>query len=262
MKPLPLEREGYRGVIEAVVLVFLFWWLATGLLLGLPRDPLGREAAAVVASLLGGAGLGLTMIVRQDNSPRGAAIGFLAGGTLWGWVQAALYGGWLVGPGIVHPPVPSGDRLADAMAVLHATSWNEVASIGVLVLAAGLGSKAPNRMPFWTVLLFWTAHQAARLNIFFGVSNLDASLLPEHLAFLAAFVGPRSNTPLLWLTVLLWSGLTVWLVRRARSSGSGFQRQGALLLATLAGLAALEHALLGMPAALPLWGPFLGHLPS
>ena len=84
----------------------LFWWLVTGLLFGLPAGAEGRRAAAIVASLLGGSALALAILIRQDRSPRAAWLGFLAGGTLWAWAQAALYGGWLVGPGASGAPIP------------------------------------------------------------------------------------------------------------------------------------------------------------
>ncbi len=246
--------------VQTAALVLTFWWLATGLLLGLPRDPAGRQAAAVVASLVGGSGLALAILLRRDDSPRAAWLGFLAGGTLWAWVQAALYGGWLVGPGAAQAPVVTGVRLADAVSVLRATSWNEVASLGVLLLTAVLAVGARNRMPFWTVLLLWGAHQVARLNVFLGVANLDATLLPSHLEFLKPFIGPPSNSPLLPVSVAGFLLLTILLYRSASRAGDGFRHRGGVALSVLAGLATLEHLVLGVPRHLPLWGLFLpGH---
>ncbi len=243
--------------IQTAVLVVLFWWLATGLLFGLPGDAGGRQAAAVVASLVGGSGLALAVLIRQDDSPRAAWLGFLAGGTLWAWVQAALYGGWLVGPGAAVARSATGSRLQDALTVLRATSWNEAASVGVLVLTAALAAGARNRMAFWTVLLLWGAHQVARLNVFLGVANIDLGLLPSHLDFLTPFFGPARNSPLLPVSVVLFLALTVVLYRQAMRSRDGFGHRAGLALAVLAGLATLEHLILGVPAQLPLWGPFL-----
>jgi putative photosynthetic complex assembly protein 2 len=244
-------------VAQAAALVILFWWLATGLLLGLPRTPQGLQAAALVASLVGGSGLSLAILLRFDDSPRAAWLGFLAGGTLWGWVQAALYGGWLVGPGApVGRPLPS-SMLAQALEALRSTAWSDLASLGVVLVTAGLAIGAKNRMPFWTVLVLWSAHQVARLNVFFGVRNVDANLLPSHLEFLKQFFGPATNSPLLPLSVLLWTGLAVLFVRRGWQAGTLYQRRAGLVLGMLAGLAALEHLMLGLPANLPLWNSFL-----
>ena len=256
MLSAPRRARGASGA-QAAILVLAFWWLATGLLLGLPRDPAGREAAAVVASLVGGSGLALAILIRRDESPRAAWLGFLAGGTLWAWVQAALYGGWLVGPGAAVATGATGNAWPDALTVLRATSWNEIASLGVLALTALLAAGAPNRMPFWTVLLFWAAHQVARLNVFFGVANLDAGLLPAHLAFLKPFFGPATNSPLLPVSVVAFLALTAWLYQRARHAGDGFRRRGRMALAVLAGLATLELLLLGVPLPLGIWAVFL-----
>lgn len=250
-------RSRWNSAFQAFFLVVGFWWLATGLLLGLPHDPRGLQAVSVVASLLGGSGLALAILLRQDTSPHAAWNGFLAGATLWGWTQAALYGGWLVGPGAPTTGLPHGDRLALAVEAIRSTAGSEVASLGVLILTAIIGVGAANRMPFWTVLLFWSAHQAARLNVFFGVANSASDLLPPHLAFLKQFFGPANNSPLLPVTVVIWVAVTVILVRRAWRAPDLYVRHSGLTLGVLSGLAALEHVLLGIPASLPLWNLFV-----
>jgi putative photosynthetic complex assembly protein 2 len=251
-------RERWVSVAEAAGLVVLFWWLSTGLLLGLPATLPGRQAAAIVASLVGGSGLALAILCRQDDSPRAAWLGFLAGGTLWAWVQAALYGGWLVGPGAAAIPFIPGNRLEEALAALRSTAWSEVASLGVLALTAALAIGARNRMPLYTVMLLWSALQVAKLNVFFGVANAGQELLPPHLAYLKSFYGPASNTPLLPLSVLLWGAVAVILARRGWRAADLYHRRSGLVLSVLAGLAALEHLFLGLPTSLQLWGIFLG----
>ncbi len=250
-------RERWTSAAQAAGLVLLFWWLATGLLLGLPRTPAGVQVAAVIASLVGGSGLALAILLRHDDSPQAAWWGFLAGGTLWAWVQAALYGGWLVGPGApVSGELPA-SKLAEAFVAIRATAWSDLASVGVLLLTALLAVGARNRVPCWTVLLLWSAHQVARLNVFFGVANAGGDLLPEHLSYLRRFFGPAVNSPLLPVSVVLWIGIAVLLWRRGWQAGSLFHRRSGLLLGVLAGLAALEHLFLGLPRGLMLWNAFL-----
>jgi putative photosynthetic complex assembly protein 2 len=256
MTDLP-QRERWSSAIQALGLVISFWWLATGLLLGLPRTASGQQAVSVIASLLGGSGLALAIIFRQDTSPRAAWLGFLAGGTLWGWTQAALYGGWLVGPGVRTAIPQNSIRFEMALEALRATAWSEAATLGVLLLSAAIAVGARNRMPFWTVLLFWSAHQAARLNVFFGVANSGSDLLPQHLAFLKQFFGPASNSPLLPVTIAVWVLVAATLVRHAWRSPDLYHRRAGLVLGVLAWLAALEHLFLALPASLPLWQPFL-----
>ena len=252
---LPPAR--WASVAQAAALVVLFWWLATGLLFGLPRTQEGLQAAAFVASLVGGSGLALAILLRYDDSPAAAWWGFLAGGTLWAWVQAALYGGWLVGPGAPVTMVLPVSRVAEAFAALRSTAWSDLASVGVLAVTAALAIGAKNRMPFWTVLLLWSAHQVARVNVFLGVANAGADLLPAHLAFLKQFFGPASNSPLLPVSVLLWTGIAIWLARWGWRAGTLFQQRAGLVLGVLAALAALEHLFLGLPTSLPIWNAFL-----
>lgn len=252
------EQARWVSAAQATAIVVLFWWLATGLLLGLPASAAGRQVAAVVASLVGGSGLALAIVVRDDRSPRAAWFGFLAGATLWGWVQAAFYGGWLVGPGLTQASTLLPDsRIDAALEALRETAWSEAAAVGVLGLTAVLAFRARNRVAFWTVALLWAAHQMARVNVLLGVANADPELLPPHLAFLKRFFGPAVNTPLLPLSIVVWSTIAVLLLRRAWQARDLFQRRTGLMLGVLAALAALEHAVLGVPVTVPLWQFFL-----
>ena len=37
-------------------------------------------------------------------------------------------------------------------------------------------------------MVLWWMHQSAKLNVFFGVRNLNEEFLPEHLEFLKSFL--------------------------------------------------------------------------
>ena len=54
-----------------------------------------------------------------------------------------------------------------------------------LLILATLGE--PNQFGTWTFIVLWWMHQSARLNVFLGVSNLNADFLPEHLAHIRSF---------------------------------------------------------------------------
>ncbi len=250
------SRDRWVSALQALGLVVLFWWLATGLLFGLPDSSDGRRAAAIVASLLGGSALALAILIRQDRSPRAAWLGFLAGGTLWAWAQAALYGGWLVGPGSTGAPI-SDNRWAVAIEALRETSWSEAAALGVLLLSAALAIGARNKVAFGTVALLWGAHQVARINVFLGVANASPGLLPDHLQFMTRFFGPAQNTLFLPVSVLFWTMLTLFLLRAGWVARDAFSRRSAMVFGVLAGLAALEHLFLGLSTRLALWDFFL-----
>jgi len=250
------RRDRWISAFQALGLVVLFWWLVTGLLFGLPATVEGRRAAAIVASLLGGSALALAILIRQDRSPRAAWLGFLAGGTLWAWAQAALYGGWLVGPGSSGAPIPD-SRWAVAVEALRETSWSEAAALGVLILSAVLAVGARNKVTFGTVALLWAAHQVARINVFLGVANASPGLLPDHLQFMTRFFGPPENTPFLTVSVVFWTAATLLLLRAGWRAPDSFTRRSAMVFGVLAGLAALEHLFLGLSARLALWDFFL-----
>lgn len=256
MIPENSRRDRWTSALQALGLVVLFWWLATGLLFGLPDSADGRRAAAIVASLLGGSALALAILIRQDRSPRAAWLGFLAGGTLWAWAQAALYGGWLVGPGASGAPMPD-NRWAVAVEALRETAWSEAAALGVLILSVVLAIGAKNRVAFGTVALLWAAHQVARINVFLGVANASPDLLPEHLQFMTRFFGPPVNSPFLLVSVVFWVGATVLLLRAGWRTQDRFARRSAMVFGVLAGLAALEHLFLGLSTRLALWDAFL-----
>lgn len=256
MMPEDARRDRWKSAWQACGLVVLFWWLVTGLLFGMPESVEGRRAAAIIASLLGGSALALAIQIRQDRSPRAAWLGFLAGGTLWAWAQAALYGGWLVGPGASGAPMPD-SRWAVAIEALRETAWSEAAALGVLLLTVALAIGARNKVALGTVALLWSAHQVARVNVFLGVANASPDLLPDHLQFMTRFFGPPVNSPFLLVSLVFWSVVTFLLLRAGWRAQDRFTRRSAMVFGVLAGLAALEHLFLGLSARLALWDFFL-----
>ncbi len=251
--PPPAGGTG-RMLRRAALRVVGFWWLATGLIVATQRDGITRALALVGATALALAGARLAWRSRDDTSPRGAQLGFLAGAFLWIWVSTTFYGGWLVGPEL---PIPASAGPSAPLAVLAiaATAWNEVAA--ALAFAYTVAVHGRNPMPMYTLGAFWAADQLAKLNVFLGVANPGTHFLPDALAFLVAFFGPQRNSPLLPASVVVLAALSATLLVRAVRGRAPFAREGNALLAALLALAALEHLLLGLPLQLPLWDPFL-----
>jgi len=250
------ERAG-RVVLVSLALVAGFWWLATGLVVALQRDGPTRAAAAVIATALAALGAKLLWDARAVTTPRGARLSFVGGALLWAWVAVSFYGGWVVGPAPATILPAGGPSWALAAAAMRATAYNDALSLAVLFGAAAITRAGANRVGLWALALFWGAHQLAKLNVFFGVPNPGVRFLPEHLAFLEAFFGPRRLLVLLPLTVVALAALTVWLGVRAWRAPTPFRRHAAALLMVLAALAALEHALLATTFDVPLWELFL-----
>jgi putative photosynthetic complex assembly protein 2 len=185
--------------------VVLFWWGATGILLALQRSAGTRLIALALAAAAGALGLWATA---RDRDAAGAdattalagARAVLAGALLWTCVSAAFYGGWVVGPDVA-PPAAGAAPLARAVRAVAATAYSAVLSLTLLVAAVRLAprERGAGRFPLapLTLAVLWAAHELAKLNVFLGVANPGAELLPTYLASLRAYFGPPRNSALL-----------------------------------------------------------------
>lgn len=254
-----LAASGAWIVARDVALVLLYWWLATGLLFLIQRDPLTRLFGVAGATALGGVGMWLVVSTRDEASARGALRAWLGAALLWGWPATLLYAGLPAGPADapLRPlPFPQGSWPM-AIEAVRATVVNDVIGVLLGVALGGLTWGRANRTAFHGYALFWLVQQAAKLNIFFGVAHAGAEFLPTHLRFLARYFGPAENAPLVWATLAALGLATVAVGRRAAASRSGHVRTGLALLTAVLALAVTEHLVLAGAFAAPLWKAFL-----
>jgi len=245
--------------IALPVLAALFaWWFATGAILyldGLPRST--YRHSMVSASLLALLALVGLAVASRHATPAGAYLAFVCGIVVWAWQEMAFLMGFLTGPR-KHPCSPNCRGWRHFLHGVHAILHHELALIagGVLVLA--LTWDGANQVGSWTYIALWVMRQSAKLNLFLGVRNLGESLLPEHLHYLKGYFRQRAMNPLLPVSVIASGGLAALLAWTALAPGlEPFQLTAQLLLATLLGLAALEHLFLVLPVpmdALWQWG--------
>jgi putative photosynthetic complex assembly protein 2 len=178
-------------------------------------------------------------------------------------VSAAFFGGWIVGADVPLPAADAG-RLAVGVLATQAIWHHELMALGALGLAILLTGRGENRTGAWTVLLFYSAHQIAKINLFLGVPNPGTNFLPDGLVHFAAFYGPRAIQPFLVVSIIAFTGLAVATWSTARAAVQPYLRTSSLLLCVLAALAALEYVVLGLPVDLPIWDVFFrvrGDLP-
>jgi putative photosynthetic complex assembly protein 2 len=241
-----------------------FWWGATGVLLALQRSAGTRAIALAVAGASAAAGLALAARARREAGAAGGARAVLGGALLWTAVSAAFYGGWVVGPPVI-VPVAAGDApsLARAVAAIAATAHSSALSAGLLACAVALARRpgrvagaAPGFAPGAFAVL-WGAHELAKLNVFFGVANGGAELLPAYLAPLRGFFGPARNAWLLAPSAAVLGGAAVAAGLGAARAAAGARRAGFALVAGVLALAALEHVLLGVASPVTWWDAFL-----
>lgn len=250
-------RRVPRALAVPLLAVVGFWWAATGVLIAMQRDEWTRGLSLLASTALAAYGARLLVATRDQRTPMAACRAFAAGALLWAWVSTLFYGGWVTG---LQPGAGAGGSapsLALAVEAVGATIYADLLSLGLIGMAVLATWRARNQMSVWTLLLFWGAHQTAKLNVFFGVRHAGGEFLPRDLAFLERYFGPPANSLLLPVTVAALGVLTAVLAVRAWHARTPYLRAAYALLAVLATLAMVEHALLGVDVALPLWNVFL-----
>lgn len=242
------------SVTGAALVAILSWWLGTGAILWLVRLPsrLFHRSMTTLTFLV------LLSFVSTAWSMRHATmaaayVGFVSVIVMWGWHEMAFLSGWITGPRRIAQE--SGARgwrrfqLA-VQALLH----HELALLLNMGLLWLLQWGNPNHVALCTFALLWCMRVSAKLNLFFGVPYVGDQYLPAHLAYMGSYFRRSPVTACFYLTISLSAGTWIWLVLEAQRSSVTLST-GWVLLASLLGLAIVEHVL--MVFALPLqrlWG--------
>ncbi len=229
------------------------WWFGTGVVMlldGLPRNTfrwsLTLSTLIAVGSLL--------CIARSAHNTgvAGAYAAFTCAVLVWGWHELAFLTGWLTGPRKRECSAPQHGptRFNEAVQTIL---WHELALIAMGAGIAALTWGGNNQVATWTFWLLWVMRLSAKLNLFLGVRNRGAEFLPPHLLYLDSYFRRRKINALLPMSLLL-GGIAVLLLALAAVDASGALRVGLLLVASLLGLALVEHVLMITPlSAVALW---------
>jgi len=235
--------------IAAVIYAILLWWAGTGAVLALVNRPSRtfRFSLAIATLTLLAALAALAFSARQPTVA-GAFIGFTSALLIWGWHEISFLTGFVTGPRTCGREAGSrGWRhfLHASQAVLH----HELALLATVLALAALTWGQPNQVGFWTFAALWGMRLSAKLNVFLGVRNLAEDWLPENLGYLKTYFRKRSMNPLFPISIAASAALLAMLIQQvggfADLDGAG--PLGLTLLATLVGLAILEHVLLMVP---------------
>ncbi|MEX6504839.1 putative photosynthetic complex assembly protein PuhE [Jiella sp. M17.18] len=235
------------------------WWASTVLIIYL--DGLKRwtfKYSMVGATIVFAVSLIGLYTSARDASVTGAYLAFTFGLLAWGWQEMSFYMGYVTGPR--KAPCPENCRgLKHFGHAVQTSLYHELAIIVAAGAVVGLTWGAPNHIGLWTFMVLWWMHQSAKLNVFFGVRNLNEEFLPEHLEFLKGFLNKRSMNLLFPFSVTISTVITALLVVAATSAdASMFERAGYTFLAVLMALAILEHWMLVLPMpAGAIWSPAL-----
>jgi len=233
----------------------LIWWSSTALILfldGLPRHTFRWSMTAATATLA----VAIYGLIASANDPSvaGAYTAFTCAVLIWGWLEISFYMGYVTGPRTHH----CGHGCSGWRHFGHAIQASLYHELAVLLLAGLVVAatwRAPNHFGTWTFTVLWWMHQSARLNVFLGVSNLNAEFLPEHLAHIKSFFRSAPMNLLFPFSVTFSTIGAVLLAQQAcQSANDPFAATGFTLVTTMMVLAILEHWFLVLPvSAARLW---------
>ncbi len=239
----------------AVVFAVFIWWFSTGIVVLLNRMSKGavRLSLALSTVLALAALLGLRHAAWQTDVT-GAYCAFTCALLVWGWHELSFLTGWITGPRKTALPagLPKGQRFLQA---LRAILWHELGIMAVGFLIIAMTWSAPNQVGAGTFLVLWVMRTSAKLNLFYGVRNLNEAFLPAHLAYLESYFRRRTMNRLFPFTMVAASLTLAWLVYRTLDTSIlPAQALGMALVSTMLLLAIVEHALLVLPLnSMILW---------
>jgi putative photosynthetic complex assembly protein 2 len=225
----------------------LVWWFATGIILfldGLPQHTFRWSMTAATAVL--GVAAGVLHSSAADATAAGAYTAFTCAILFWGWLEMSFLMGFITGP----RRHACQERCSGWRHFFHATSaiiYNEIATlvgaVAILVLTWG----SVNRVALGTYGVLWAMRISAKLNLFLGVPNLGEKFLPAHLQYLKSFFRRRAMNFLFPVSIAVSTFVVAALVRRFQSAADAYHVTAYALVASLLGLAVLEHWFMVLP---------------
>lgn len=245
-------------VVWACVFTAMCWWFGTGVILWLDRLP----PASFRWSLLGWTMLLILSFKGVYESMREVSVAnaYLAFGSvivMWGWHELAFLTGWITGPRKVAltEGAQGWQRFKESVQVMLHHEVALLLNFGILWL---MQKDQPNHVALCTYALLWFMRLSAKLNLYFGVPQNGAQYLPSHLVYLASYFRTRLITP--WFVISISAAISTWcwLVWQAQQGAMAITT-GWVMLATLLGLAIVEHLIMIFPLPLErLWGWAMG----
>ncbi|MDJ0738578.1 MAG: putative photosynthetic complex assembly protein PuhE [Gammaproteobacteria bacterium] len=233
--------------MTAFAFALFLWWFGTGLVLLLNHLPRRTHRWSVlivgvtaVACLVGiGAGSSETTTV-------GALVAFSQALVVWAWLEISYFTGMLTGPR--KSPCPaSAQGWTRFRLALQTSLYHELAVVLLGLLIVYLTWDAANRVATGTFLTLWLMRWSAKLNLFFGVANVNADWLPERLRFLTTYMGRGPINLFFPLAVTLATALAVLLFAAAIVADAAFLRSAYTLVGSLLLFAVLEHWFMVLP---------------
>jgi len=236
--------------IAALIALFA-WWFSTGAILAVVKraDGGGRRSHLwAVLLALPVLVLGAAMFVDTAWRTEVGAVyaGFFAALMVWGWIEMAFLCGVITGPNSFPTPsgVPEWERFLRAWGAI---AYHELVLAAALVSFALVAWGAANPFGFWTFAVLFAARISAKLNLFAGVPRINTDFLPEPLAHIPSHFRIRRMNWVFPISVTLLAFALAYLLERVAAAPSIAEAVGFALVASMAGLALLEHWLMVIP---------------
>ena len=231
-----------------ILYVALVWFVSTGAIIWLDnRSPITYGASLMGATVVAGFAVCAVIISLNDTSAVGAFIAFAAATAIWGWHEMSFLMGIIMGPNRKDCP-PNLNEWGRFKAATATLIHHEIALAATSVTLYALCWGQANMLAAHVFGLLFVMRLSTKFNIFFGVANFSADIMPPRLAYLKSYF---RTAPMNWFFPfsLIGTGLLTWAFlnsAQAAPAGSG-AAVGAIMLFTLVSLALLEHAFLMMP---------------
>jgi len=233
-------------VFPALFALFV-WWFSTGAIIfldNLPRKTF--EYSVMGASIVLAICLVGLHVTAHETTLKSAYEAFFFGLFAWGWQEITFYMGFVTGTR--DEPCPEGcSGWGHFVHAVQTSLYHELAIIASSIAIVALTWHQPNQIGMWTFMVLWWMHQSAKLNVFFGVRNLNEEFLPEHLTFLKSFLKSKPMNLFFPISITVSMVITTMLWEHAAHAQSQFMRSGDSFLATMMTLAILEHWFLVIP---------------
>jgi putative photosynthetic complex assembly protein 2 len=247
-----------NGVLIAFLVTIFVWWFSTGVILWLDRlAPKYFKTIMCCSTLvLLGAFVGLKQS-GQSATVANAYCAFSCALLIWAWQEIAFLLGYITGSR--RTPCPEGAKgWVRARYAFEALNHHEFALLLLFLGVVICSWNAQNLTGFWTFVILWLMRQSAKLNIFFGVLNLNENFLPKHLKYLQTYFRRRSMNYLMPISIVGSSLCVIPLWSEALIDGpESFAIVSKTILASLLSLAIIEHLFLVLPIQLEVlwkWG--------
>jgi len=239
----------------AVVVAMFVWWFTTGAVFLLVRRGANHERRIAFAATVAGVSalVGLHASAQWD-SVAGAYVAFGSAVIVWAWHEVMFLLGYIAGPRrfSATPGLTGMRRFREAFATVRD---HELAIAATALVVAALTLDAANTVGLWTFVLLWVMRVSAKLSIYPGARHPLSEMMPQRQIYLTTYFRTDRTTVLLPVVILAALVVFVWLCTLGTGADPA-RAVGIALIATLLGLAIVEHVFLLLPipdSVLWLW---------